>query len=111
MPALIQRWDADLIEVRVPSQAANGPVEVIIGKKHVQAGSFTRLQPAIHSVSPAEAEPGSILEITGEHFGNTPGPRDPNTIFGVNSVAVGDVTVRVRKWRDEKPYDPRKGME
>ena len=52
--------------------------------------------------SPAEAEPGSILEITGEHFGNTPGPRDPNTIFGVNSVAVGDVTVRVRKWRDEK---------
>ena len=50
VPALIQRWDADLIEVRVPSQAANGPVEVIIGKKHVQAGSFTRLQPAIHSV-------------------------------------------------------------
>ncbi|MFZ1843256.1 MAG: IPT/TIG domain-containing protein, partial [Nitrospira sp.] len=92
VPALIQRWEADLIEVRVPSQAANGPVDIIIGKKHLKAGSFTRLQPAIQSLSPAEAEPGTILEITGEHFGNTAGPRDPNTIFGVNTVAVGDVT-------------------
>ena len=97
VPALVQRWESDLIEVRVPSQAADGPVDIVIGKKHLKAGSFTRLQPAIHSLSPAEAEPGTILEITGEHFGNTAGPRDPNTIFGVNSVAVGDVTVRVRK--------------
>ena len=102
VPALVQRWDADLIEVRVPSQATNGPVDIIIGKKHVSAGSFTRLQPVIHSLSPAEAEPGAILEIAGEHFGNTAGPRDPNTIFGVNSVVVGDVSVRVRKWRDDK---------
>ncbi len=101
-PALIQRWDPDLIEVRVPSQATNGPVEVVIGKKHVTTGPFTRLQPTIHSLTPAEAEPGAILEISGEHFGNTAGPRDPNTIFGVNSVVVGDVTVRVRKWRDDK---------
>ncbi|MBP8117512.1 MAG: IPT/TIG domain-containing protein, partial [Nitrospira sp.] len=102
VPALVQRWESDLIEVRVPSQAADGPVDIVIGKKRLKAGSFTRLQPAIHSLSPAEAEPGTILEITGEHFGNTAGPRDPNTIFGVNSVAVGDVTVRVRKWRDDK---------
>lgn len=101
-PALVQRWESDLIEVRVPSRAANGPVTVIIGKKRLPAGSFTRLQPVIRSLSPAEAEPGTILEITGEHFGNTAGPRDPNTIFGVNSVAIGDVTVRVRKWRDDK---------
>lgn len=100
--ALIQRWDPDLIEVRVPSQAGNGPVDIIIGKKHLKAGSFTRLQPTIQSVSPAEVEPGSILEIAGEHFGHTAGPRDPNTIFGVNSVIVGDVSVRVRKWRDDK---------
>ena len=101
-PALIQRWEPDLIEVRVPSQATNGPVDVVIGKKHLKTASFTRLQPAIRSLSPEEAEPGTVLEITGEHFGNTAGPRDPNTIFGVNSVVVGDVTVRVRKWRDDK---------
>lgn len=101
-PALIQRWEPDIIEVRVPFQASNGPVEVIIGKKRLKAGQFTRLQPTIHSLTPAEAEPGTILEIAGEHFGHTAGPRDPNTIFGVNSVMVGDVTVRVRKWRDDK---------
>ncbi|MCE3224461.1 MAG: exported protein of unknown function, contains domain [Nitrospira sp.] len=101
-PALIQRWEPDLIEVRVPSQATNGPVDVMIGKKRLKAGGFTRLQPTIVSLSPAEAEPGALLEITGEHFGNTAGPRDPNTIFGVNSVVVGDVTVRVRKWRNDK---------
>ena len=68
----------------------------------MKTGAFTRLQPTIQSLTPAAAEPGTILEITGEHFGNTAGPRDPNTIFGVNSVVVGDVTVRVRKWRDDK---------
>src|SRR5512132_4409546 len=101
-PALIQRCEPDLIEVRVPSQATNGPVDLIIGKKRLKAGTFTRLQPTIRSLSPEEAEPGTVLEITGEHFGNTAGPRDPNTIFGVNSVLVGDVTVRVRKWRDDE---------
>ena len=70
-PALVQRWEPDLIEVRVPSQATNGPVEVIVGKKHRKTGPFTRLQPTIHSLTPTEAEPGTILEITGEHFGNT----------------------------------------
>jgi hypothetical protein len=101
-PALIQRWEPDIIEVRVPFQASDGPVDVIIGKKHLKAGKFTRLQPTIRSLTPAEAEPGMVLEIAGDHFGHTAGPRDPNTIFGVNSVMVGDVTVRVRKWRDDK---------
>ena len=71
VPALIQRWEPDLIEVRVPSQATNGPVDVIIGKKRLKAGTFTRLQPTIRSVSPEEAEPGTVLEVIGEHFGNT----------------------------------------
>jgi len=30
-PALIQRWESDLIEVKVPSQAQSGPVQVIAG--------------------------------------------------------------------------------
>jgi hypothetical protein len=32
-PALIQRWDPDLIVVKVPLRASNGPVEVVRGKK------------------------------------------------------------------------------
>ena len=32
-PALIQRWESDLIEVKVPLQAQSGPVEIMAGKK------------------------------------------------------------------------------
>ncbi|HZC80756.1 MAG TPA: IPT/TIG domain-containing protein, partial [Nitrospiraceae bacterium] len=32
-PALIQRWESDLIEVKVPSKAQSGPVEVMAGKR------------------------------------------------------------------------------
>src|SRR5678815_6030741 len=30
VPALIQRWDQDVVEVKVPSKAQSGPVEVLI---------------------------------------------------------------------------------
>ena len=40
VPALIQRWDADVVEVKVPFKAQTGPVEVLIGKKKLSAGSF-----------------------------------------------------------------------
>src|SRR5262245_50684374 len=52
VPALIQRWDQDVVEVKVPSKAQSGPVEVLIGKKKVQAGTFTVVYPKIHSVNP-----------------------------------------------------------
>ncbi|MGQ0809770.1 MAG: IPT/TIG domain-containing protein [Nitrospiraceae bacterium] len=101
-PALIQRWEQDVIEVKVPFKATNGPVEVVAGKKKVLAGAFTALRPHIRALSPPSAEPGTVLQITGEHFGNTAGPRDPNTMFGVNDVMIGGVVVRSRRWRDDK---------
>jgi hypothetical protein len=100
--ALVQRWEPDLIEVKVPSSVENGPVEVIIGKKKMAAGTFSVLRPTILSVSPADAVPGSELQIIGRHFGNTAGPRDPNSLFGVNDVTVGGISVRPKKWRDDK---------
>src|SRR5512141_1508768 len=100
-PALIQRWESDLIEVKVPSQAQSGPVEIMVGKKKMAAGKLTILQPTIAAVTPAEIEPGHTIQITGAHFGTTAGPRDPNTMFGVNDVMIGDVVVRPRRWRDD----------
>jgi IPT/TIG domain-containing protein len=102
VPALIQRWDQDVVEVKVPSKAQSGPVEVLIGKKKVPAGSFTVVYPKILSVNPPSIEPGHTIEIVGEHFGITAGPRDPNTMFGVNDVVVGNLTVRPRRWKDDK---------
>jgi hypothetical protein len=51
-------------------------------------------------VTPAEIEPGHTVQVIGAHFGLTAGPRDPNTMFGVNDVMIGSVVVRPRRWKD-----------
>jgi len=100
-PALIQRWESDLIEVKVPFQAQSGPVEIMAGKKKMAAGKLIIMQPTITAVTPAEIEPGHTVQIAGAHFGVTAGPRDPNTMFGVNDVMIGGVVVRPRRWKDD----------
>ena len=100
-PALIQRWESDLIEVKVPFHAQSGPVEVMAGKKKIAAGRLTVVRPTITALSPAEIEPGQMVQIAGMHFGVTAGPRDPNSMFGVNDVMIGDVVVRPRRWKDD----------
>ncbi len=102
VPALIQRWESDLVEVKVPFKATTGPVEMVIGKKKLSAGTFTVVTPRIASITPTEAERGTMVTITGEHFGVTAGGRDPNTMFGVNEVVIGGVVVRPRRWKDDK---------
>ena len=102
LTALVQQWDSELIAVKVPLRAISGPVTVIIGKKTIMAGAFTVRQPTIRSVTPAETEPGAVLQIAGEYFGSTAGSRDPNTMFGVNDVLIGGVTTKIRRWRDDK---------
>ena len=98
-PALIQLWEKDLVMVKVPLKATTGPVVVISGTKKMSMGEFSIRQIHIDNLSPAEAEPGSVLTIEGENFGNTAGSRDPNTMFGVNRVLVNGVKAQVRKWR------------
>lgn len=102
VPALIQRWEADVVEVRVPSKAQTGTVNVFIGKKKLSAGTFTVVLPKILSITPQEIESGQTIEIEGEHFGLTAGPRDPNTMFGVNDVMIGDLVARPRRWKDDR---------
>src|SRR6476661_5172925 len=100
-PALIQRWEFDLIEVKVPSKARSGPVEVMAGKKKMVAGKLIIMQPTITAVTPEEIESGHTVQVAGLHFGVTAGPRDPNTMFGVNDVMIGNVVVRPRRWKDD----------
>ncbi len=102
VPALVQRWEPTLIEVKVPSSATDGPVEVHKGKQRIVAGRFAVHHPVIERIEPSETEPGGTIQIFGKHFGPTSGPRDPNSMFGVNDIVVGDVVVRARRWNDEK---------
>ncbi|MEK6586283.1 MAG: IPT/TIG domain-containing protein, partial [Nitrospirota bacterium] len=100
--ALVQRWDREVIEVKVPFKATSGFVEVLIGKKKLLAGFVNLEMPRIETITPTEAERGMTLQITGHHFGLSAGARDPNTMFGVNDVLVGGVVVRPKRWRDDK---------
>ena len=102
VPALVQRWEPDLIEIKIPFKATSGPVDVLIGKKKLSAGAIDIVTPHIDGITPTEAERGTLLQITGKHFGVTAGSRDPNTMFGVNDVLVGGVVVRPRRWKDDK---------
>jgi hypothetical protein len=102
VPALVQRWEPEVIVVKVPLRADSGPVQALIGKQRMALGTFTVHQPTIQSVTPTEVEPGTVLQVSGTHFGNTAGSRDPNTMFGVNDVHVNGVPARVRKWRDDR---------
>jgi hypothetical protein len=101
LPALVQRWETELIEIKVPFKATSGFIEVMIGKKKVLAGLLTIVTPQIEDITPTEAERGATLQITGRHFGLSAGARDPNTMFGVNDVIVGGVVVRPRRWKDD----------
>jgi len=100
--ALVQRWEADLIEVKVPLTATSGPVEVVAGKKKLSAGTLTIVQPHIERITPTETERGTLLQIIGRHFGRTAGSRDSNTMFGVNDVVIGGGVVRPRQWTDDR---------
>jgi hypothetical protein len=102
VPALVQRWDKDIIEIKVPFRGTSGPVEVVTGKKKKSAGPLIITAPRITAMTPTEAERGATLQITGHHFGLSAGARDPNTMFGVNDVVVGGVVVRPTRWKDDK---------
>ncbi|MGZ8374202.1 MAG: IPT/TIG domain-containing protein [Nitrospira sp.] len=102
VPALVQRWDREVIEVKVPLKATSGFVEVLIGKKKLLAGFLNLAMPRIETITPTEAERGATLQIIGHHFGLSAGARDPNTMFGVNDVLVGGVVVRPTRWKDDK---------
>ena len=100
--ALVQRWEREIIEIKVPFRATSGPVEVLMGKKKLSAGPLIIMAPRIAAITPTEAERGTTLEITGHYFGLSAGARDPNTMFGVNDVVVGGVGVRPKRWKDDK---------
>ena len=102
VPALVQRWETEVIEIKVPFRATTGPVEVLMGKKKLSAGPVLIMAPRIAAITPTEAERGTTLQITGHHFGLSAGARDPNTMFGVNDVVVGGVVVRPKRWKDDK---------
>jgi len=88
--------------VKVPLKATSGPVMVMNGGTKREAGTFTLQAVKITKVTPSTVEAGALMTIEGEHFGNTAGSRDPNTMFGVNQVLINGIRAEVRRWRPTK---------
>lgn len=103
VPALIQLWERDLILAKVPLHAQDGLVQVFVNSKELLSmGTFLVTQPKITRVNPFQAEPGALLIIEGEQFGNTAGSQDPNAMFGANHVLINDLRAAVRTWQPNK---------
>lgn len=101
-PGLVEHWEDTRITVRVPRKAATGLVTLKSGKKSKSVGSFTVETPLVKEVSPAEAQPGQIVQIIGRNFGPTIGHKDSEMQFGVNEVFFNGVPAEVVRWRDTR---------
>ena len=101
-PGLVEHWEDTRITVRVPRKAATGLVTLKSGKKSKNIGSFTVETPLVKEVSPAEAQPGQIVQIIGRNFGPTIGQKDSEMQFGVNEVFFNGVPAEVVRWRDTR---------
>jgi hypothetical protein len=100
--ALVEHWDNNKIQVRVPLKAATGPVLIKQGKKTRTVGTFTVEGPVVKEVSPAVAPPGQVVQIIGRNFGPTMGQIDRAMQFGVNEVLFNGVPAEVVRWRDSR---------
>lgn len=101
-PGLVEHWEDTRITVRVPRKAATGPVTLKSGKKSKSVGSFTVELPLVKEISPAEAQPGQVVQIIGRNFGPTMGQKDSEMQFGVNEVLFNGVPAEVVRWRDTR---------
>lgn len=100
--ALVEHWDNNKIQVRVPLKATTGPVLIKQGKKTQKVGTFTVEVPVVKEVSPALAPPGQVVQIIGRNFGPTTGQKDSEMQFGVNEVLFNGVPAEVVRWRDSR---------
>ncbi|MGB4892950.1 MAG: IPT/TIG domain-containing protein, partial [Nitrospira sp.] len=106
-PATIAQWKDDVIVVHVPLGAKSGPVTIKSWGRERTVAHFTVHTPKVTNIAPASAPIGTLLRISGEHFGfyseNGATPynfMDFNT--GENRVEIGGVPAVIYRWDDDR---------
>jgi hypothetical protein len=117
--AAIAQWTDAMIVFHVPLGAQTGPVVLSRGGQERSIGNFTVHVPHATSVTPASAPIGSLLKISGEHFGfySESGSTPYNYIDFAktgNRVLIGGVPAVVYRWHDDRidvwvPYSAKSG--
>jgi hypothetical protein len=93
IPAQVLEWSNNRIRVSVPLNGTSGPVVIKRGKESRTIGEFRLTPHHIIGFQPEAAPVGSLVTISGEHFG----------VFsdsGPNQVLFGGVPGRVFQWAD-----------
>jgi uncharacterized protein (TIGR03437 family) len=93
VPAQVREWANNRIRVAVPLNGTTGPVVLKRGDENRTVGEFRLTPQHVIGVHPDKAPVGSLVTISGEHFG----------IFsdsGPNQVLFGGVQGRVFQWAD-----------
>jgi hypothetical protein len=106
-PAAVAQWSNNTIVVHVPSDAETGPVVFKSRGQNRTVGTFTVLVPKAIGISPTSAPIGTLLRISGEHFGSY--SESGSTPFnftdfdtGDNRVEIGGVPAVIYRWHDDR---------
>jgi 3D (Asp-Asp-Asp) domain-containing protein len=102
--ATIAQWSDNAIVVHLPMDAETGPIVLTLQGRERTVGTFTVHIPKVIALTPPVAPLGTLLRISGEHFGfysesgATPYAfTDFNT--GENRVDIGGVRAVIYRWQ------------
>jgi hypothetical protein len=117
--ATVAKWTDDAIVVHVPLNAVSGPLVLKRAGGERTLGPFTVRVPKATGLSQATGPIGSLLRITGEHFGFYSESGSTPYAFadfnkGENAVEIGGVPAIIFRWHDDKidvwvPYSAKSG--
>lgn len=106
-PAAVAQWSDNTIVVHVPSDAETGPVVLKTHGQDRSVGTFTVQVPKAAGISPTSAPIGTLLRISGAHFGSY--SESGSTPFnftdfdtGDNRVEIGGVPAVIYRWHDDR---------
>jgi len=106
-PASIAQWSDSAIVVHLPMNAETGSIVLTMKGREPTVGTFIVHVPKVNALTPPAAPIGTLLRISGEHFGfysesgTTPyALTDFNT--GDNRVDIGGVRAIIYRWQDDR---------
>ena len=105
--ASIAQWSDSAIVAHLPMDAETGPIVLTMQGRERPVGTFTVHVPKVVALTPPAAPIGTLLRISGEHFGfYSESGRTPYSFIdfntGSNRVDIGGVRAVIYRWQDDR---------
>ncbi len=117
-PMTIAQWSPRTIVAHVPLNATSGPVTLHQDGRTRQLGLFEVAEPQFERSVPGQGPIGTLVRITGKHFGLFSESGGTAYAFdfdsGQNRVEIGGVPAIIHRWQDTEinvwvPYSAKSG--